>query len=71
MKIVCDCGEFVEFQPIKADEDAGEYVNDDGFLIDDDDNPMGTMSGDIEIYAEHDEMWLKCLTCGQDIHIIC
>lgn len=70
MRIVCDCGEFVEFQPIKADEEDQDYANEDGLLIDDDGNLSGIFMGDIEVYAEHDEMWLKCLTCGKDIHII-
>ncbi len=56
MKIVCNCGQEMEFEIDETVEDPNEETN---------------ASHDwklIEVNAEHDEAWITCKKCSKSIH---
>ena len=58
MKIICDCGQEMEFEV------------DDSIMMDEDDNQINADFSwkDMEIHAEHDEAWIICGKCEKVIH---
>jgi hypothetical protein len=57
MKVVCDCGNEVEFMPESSETNMENGVH------------CNFKWDKIQIIAEHDEAWITCHECGKAIHI--
>ena len=56
MKIVCDCGQVMEFKMYNDVEDSDTEIN------------AKQDWNKIEINAEHDECWIRCDHCNETVH---
>ena len=58
MKIICDCGCISEFVD---GEDGSHYTKGEGWYK--------VLKGDIEMYGEHDQVFVVCKNCNKEIWI--
>ena len=56
MKIVCDCGQEMEFEIDETTDDPDEEIN------------ASYDSNEMYIVGAHDEVWITCQKCKKSIH---
>jgi len=56
MKIVCDCGEQIEFIVKDLNSPININIEEDGCYA--------NLTGKIDIHAEHDQVWFNCNNCN-------
>lgn len=55
MKLICDCGAVTEF----VQNEDSTYTEGEGWYV--------RTEGDVELYGEHDQVFMKCNSCGKEI----
>ena len=69
MKLVCDCGNEMEFNPI--DPDTNEKYDVEAEYGNGDEQYVETEYSKFAIWAEHDSIGIKCQVCKKDIWFFC